>query len=177
VALLVPKGKSNREHKHYLTSRAIVRLLDQSPPRGQWPRAGGRARVWDGTNRAKRSQFAPERNGGQVIVRKGFTMNWTPRRPQKNEPNLRMRAGGVTGVAVAQGHCAKRSQFPADGQAGPSPRPQALTMPSPGTQMRQTKQISARQAEAGKLQAAPRCRTRPHPATAGNPLPAGCRCL
>ena len=29
MALLTPKGKSNREHKHYLTSRAIVRLLDQ----------------------------------------------------------------------------------------------------------------------------------------------------
>ena len=35
MALLVPKGKSNREHKRYLTSRAIVRLLDRwGPERG-----------------------------------------------------------------------------------------------------------------------------------------------
>jgi len=34
VALLRPKGKSNREHKHYLTRKAILRLLDQfSRPR------------------------------------------------------------------------------------------------------------------------------------------------
>ena len=33
MALLAPKGKSNREHKRYLTSRAIVRLLDQFAPR------------------------------------------------------------------------------------------------------------------------------------------------
>jgi len=29
VALLIPKGKRNREHKPYLTSKAILRLLDQ----------------------------------------------------------------------------------------------------------------------------------------------------
>jgi hypothetical protein len=31
VALLVPKGKRNRENKLYLSGTAIVRLLDQNP--------------------------------------------------------------------------------------------------------------------------------------------------
>ena len=46
MALLTPKGKSNREHKHYLTSRAIVRLLDQWQP----PAVGGFGPAW--TNEA-----------------------------------------------------------------------------------------------------------------------------
>jgi hypothetical protein len=77
-----------------------------------------------GTNRAKQSQLAPERNGGQVFGRKGVMMNWTRKRLRQNKANSRRwRAGRGRQGHGARANCAKRTQFPAmPGGRGPQGR-------------------------------------------------------
>jgi hypothetical protein len=61
-------------------------------------------------------------------------VNSTSDRPRQNKANSRGwdAPGGTTGGAVAQAYCAKQTQFAADGQGRPLPRPEALTMPPTG---------------------------------------------
>jgi hypothetical protein len=96
-----------------------------------------------GTNRAKQSQFAPKRQTGQVLLGKGFMVNYSCTSPRQNKANswrCRVERGpgdeGPWGVvqtkpipkgdagrhAISWAHCAKQSQFATDGRTRPSPR-------------------------------------------------------
>jgi len=62
VALLIPKGKRNRENKRYLTRKAIPRLLDQKPAFGGKLEARNPKFETSGAygeNFVKQTQFAP----------------------------------------------------------------------------------------------------------------------
>jgi hypothetical protein len=73
--------------------------------------AGAVSAAAGGVKRAKRSQFAPEQCGGQVLCGKGVTIDWTRERPRQNEANFR------------RGRLYKQTQFAAEGPGRPSPRP------------------------------------------------------
>jgi hypothetical protein len=93
VALLVPKGKSNREHKRYLTSTAIVRLLDQFGPIGG---VGRRLNVQNEPNSRRRRLAAEE------TVRNEAKFRGTGVCAQRS-----LSYGGL----VRRGKCAEQSQF------------------------------------------------------------------
>jgi len=98
----------------------------------EWTRAGrGKGAIAAEPDRTKRSQFPPARQEGQALCRKGVMVNWTCRGFRQNKANSAGwdAAGGATSGAVAWAQCAKQTQFAPDGPAGPSPRPEALTMP------------------------------------------------
>jgi len=98
---------------------------------------------------AKRTQFAPERIGdgcgllGPGGPTGGQSCKTKPIPPdrQRGASALRERSYGELGMQKAS---AKRTQFAADGQGRPSPRPEALTLPPVPEQMRQTNPICPR---------------------------------
>jgi hypothetical protein len=126
-------------------------IVQNEPNWARAPRDGhGRGReAPPQSNRAKQSQFPLEQREGQVLCRKGFMVNRTGNGLRQNEANLPAwtqtgTGWGVTKGAVAQGYCAKRTQFAPDGQGRPSPRPEALTMPPTGNKRAKRTQFARR---------------------------------
>jgi hypothetical protein len=96
-------------------------------------------------NRAKQTQFRRRAKQRQVLGRKGVMVNSTSDRPRQNKANSRGwdAPGGTTSGAVAQAYRAKQTQFAADGQGRPLPRPEALTMPPTGDKRAKQSQFPA----------------------------------
>jgi hypothetical protein len=69
---------------------------------------------WSGADYAKQTQFASERNEGQVLCGKGVMVNCTCKRLRKNKANFR-RMGGAWGTGAWMSY--KQSQFSAGGQS------------------------------------------------------------
>ena len=93
----------------------------------------------------------PGRRDGQVLCGKRVMTNWTRKRRRQNKANSRTDRNGQGPArlpsAAGGTNRVKQSQFAADGQGRPSPRPEALTMPPVRRQVRQTKPIRRKHQE------------------------------